>query len=325
MLTTKRSGKHRRPQGWKPPKSSASGRVRLPERTPGSLPAACFFRARLSFHRAADYHVGDAGLHVWLRLARATARARMGSTPVPASPDGGQEAAVWFVGSRSPVKAGSRAGSSNKASVISGLGRTDGRWRLQGRTQRRPSKRPPDQQRARALETFISRATAQRAAGNVVDIAIDGKSAVIDGGLFLAGVTGYAYVADTAHLRVRSPEPGRRVRYAEGANDDHGRREKGCRRRRGHQRSRDTPWTPLFHGPPIDKRALKVRLWMFTALGDRRYQRMTLPLLRPGQTHQSVPKLKHAVVREMQALGHQGLANVINSRRAPTGREPCSP
>jgi hypothetical protein len=63
------------------------------------------FRGGLSIRRAAEYHVGDAGLHVWLRRARAMPEAWMGSTPVPASPDGGHDAAVWFVGSR-PVGRG---------------------------------------------------------------------------------------------------------------------------------------------------------------------------------------------------------------------------
>jgi hypothetical protein len=110
-----RSGRRSRPQGRKPPKSSASGRVRLPERTPGSLAAACFFRAGLAFRRAADYHGGDAGLRVWLRLARATARARMGSTPVPASPNGGHKAAVWFVAS--PVTQAARGRPPNVAAA----------------------------------------------------------------------------------------------------------------------------------------------------------------------------------------------------------------
>src|SRR5262249_54985744 len=38
---------------------------------------------------------------------------------------------------------------------------------------------------------------------------------------------------------------------------------------------------------------------------------MSLPLLRPGQTHEAVPKLKEAVVRELQALNESNLASAI--------------
>ena len=39
---------------------------------------------------------------------------------------------------------------------------------------------------------------------------------------------------------------------------------------------------------------------------------MTLPLLRPGQTHKAVPKLKESVVRELQAIGQHGVASAVN-------------
>ncbi|MDA0166728.1 hypothetical protein OM076_41080 [Solirubrobacter ginsenosidimutans] len=52
--------------------------------------------------------------------------------------------------------------------------------------------------------------TGTSAKGNVLDISNAGNSTFIDGGLFLAGVTGYPiYVADSRNLRVRSP----RIRY----------------------------------------------------------------------------------------------------------------
>jgi hypothetical protein len=52
--------------------------------------------------------------------------------------------------------------------------------------------------------------TGTSAKGNVLDISNAGNSTFIDGGLFLAGVTGYPiFVADSRNLRVRSP----RIRY----------------------------------------------------------------------------------------------------------------
>ena len=38
---------------------------------------------------------------------------------------------------------------------------------------------------------------------------------------------------------------------------------------------------------------------------------MAVALLRPGQTHGDVPKMKHALVRELVELGHRELASQI--------------